>query len=357
MRRIASATSPPFGQLTVPARIRRRVDPRFMVHRRRTLARSYRGEAPSPMLTRTRTGGQSGIRGMAVLLVVGATGQLGRAIVWRLRAAGVSVRALVRSASNVTVLRDSGAELVVGDLRNAESLRKACKGCDAVVTTASSLHTSTGFDPKWTDRNGNLNLIEAAKRESVGHFVFTSTIGADATDAPRVFRNKRFIEERLVASGLHYTILRPAGFMENLIPLIRWARRTGIAVVPRPGTTKTSYIAIQDIAEIARLVLARTQARDSVMEFGGPEDLSMLDCMRLLEGVLGRRLRVVRVPFAPLRSIGRMVRPFSQALDAVLEIVEFVERKELRADRSFLSAYPITLTPFGSFLREQLGQG
>jgi len=294
---------------------------------------------------------------MALVLVVGSTGKLGRAIVRRLRADGVLVRALVRPTSDVTVLRDSGAELVVGDLRNAESLRKACKGCGAVVTTASSLHTSTGFDAKWTDRNGNLNLIEAAKWESVGHFVFTSTIGADASDAPRVFGNKRFVEERLAASGLRHTILRPAGFMENLIPLIRWARRTGIAVVPRPGTVQTSYIAIRDIAEIARLVLASTSARDSTIEFGGPEDLSMLDCMMLLEGVLGRRLRVVRVPLAPLRWIGRMVRPFNQTLDAVLEIVEFVEGKGLRADRSFLSEYPVTLTPFNSFLREQLGQG
>ncbi len=151
---------------------------------------------------------------MALVLVVGSTGKLGRAIVRRLRADGVLVRALVRPTSDVTVLRDSGAELVVGDLRNAESLRKACKGCDAVVTTASSLHTSTGFDAKWTDRNGNLNLIEAAKWESVGHFVFTSTIGADASDAPRVFGNKRFVEERLAASGLRHTIMRPAGFME-----------------------------------------------------------------------------------------------------------------------------------------------
>src|SRR5438045_7195039 len=92
------------------------VDPRFMIHRCTPLARSYRGEAPSPMLARTRTGGQSGIRGMAVLLVVGATGKLGRAIVWRLRADGVLVRALVRPASDVPVLRDSGAGLVVGEL-------------------------------------------------------------------------------------------------------------------------------------------------------------------------------------------------------------------------------------------------
>ena len=160
---------------------------------------------------------------MALVLVVGSTGKLGRAIVRCLRADGAVVRALVRPASDVAVLQDSGAELVVGDLRNAASLREACKGCDAVITTASSLHTSTGFDPERTDRNGNLNLIEAARQENVGHFVFTSTIGADAPDAPRVFRNKRLIEERLAASGLRHTILRPAGFMENLLPLILWA--------------------------------------------------------------------------------------------------------------------------------------
>jgi uncharacterized protein YbjT (DUF2867 family) len=259
---------------------------------------------------------------MSRVLVVGSTGKLGRAIVWRLRADGVVVRALVRPASDVAVLRDSGAELVAGDLRNAESLRKACKGCDAVVTTASSLHTSTGFDPEWTDRNGNLNLTEAARQENVGHFVFTSTVGADAPDAPRIFRNKRDIEERLAASGLRHTILRPAGFIENLLPLITWVRRTGIAVIPRPGTTKTSHIAIRNIAEIARLVVASSPRQDSVIEFGGPEDLSILDCVALLQEALGRRLHVLQVPLTPLRWIGRMVRPFNQALDALLEIVE-----------------------------------
>jgi uncharacterized protein YbjT (DUF2867 family) len=289
-----------------------------------------------------------------VVLVVGSTGKLGRAIVRRLRMDGVVVRALVRPASDVAVLRDSGAELVVGDLRNAESLRRACQGCDAVVTTASSLHTSTGFDPEWTDRNGNLNLIEAARQENVGHVVFTSTIGADALDAPRVFRNKRLIEERLAASGLRHTILRPAGFMENLLPLLLWARRTGIAVIPRPGTTKTSYIAIRDIAEMARLVVVSPPRPASVIKFGGPEDLSILDCVTMLQEALGRRLHVWRVPLTPLRWIGRMARPFNQAPDALLEIVEFVEQKGLRADKSFLSAYPITLTSFRNFSREQL---
>ena len=134
-----------------------------------------------------------------MVLVVGSTGQLGRAIVRRLRQDGMAVRALVRPTSNVSVLQGLGAEIVVGDLRDPESLRRACRGCDAVVTTASSLHS--GFDFERIDRAGNLNLIEAAKLENVAHFVFTSTVAADAPDAPRIFKNKKFIEERLAEIG------------------------------------------------------------------------------------------------------------------------------------------------------------
>jgi len=290
-----------------------------------------------------------------LVLVVGSTGKLGRAIVSRLRRDGVPVRALVRPTSNRGVLDGSGAELVVGDLRNAESLRMACRGCEAVVTTASSLHSSTSFDFQRVDREGNLNLIEAAKAEGVGHFVFTSTIGADAPGAPRIFKNKHFIEERLAASGLRHTILRPAGFMENLVPLIQWVQRTGWAAIPGPGITKTSYIAIRDIAEMVRLVLAKPPANNPIIEFGGPEDLSLLDWLAMLEEVLGGKIRVWHVPLKLLRAVGWVARPFTQAPDALFEILEFAERKGLRADKKFLADYPIQLISFRSFVGQQLG--
>jgi uncharacterized protein YbjT (DUF2867 family) len=232
-----------------------------------------------------------------------------------------------------------------------ESLRKACYGCRAVVTTATSLRR--GFDLEHIDREGNLNLIRAAMRERVGHFVFTSTIGADAPDAPRIFKNKKFIEDRLALSGLRYTILRPAGFMENLIPLIRLARRAGWAVIPGQGTTKTSYIAIRDIAEMVWLVLAKPPVDHATIEYGG-EDLSLQDCVAHLQ--LGRRLRILRVSLRLLRFIGRSVRPFNAPADALFEIVEFVERKGLRADKGLLATYPIPLTSFRDFVRQQVGQ-
>jgi len=263
------------------------------------------------------------------------------------------VRALVRPTSKREVLEGSGAELVVGDLRDRESLRVACQRCEAVVTTASSLHSSTGFDLKRVDREGNVNLIGAAKQETVEHFVFISTVGADAPDAPRIFKNKKFVEERLAESGLRHTILRPAGFMENLIPFIHWARRTGWAVIPGPGTTRTSYIAIRDIAEMVRLVLAKPPVEGPVIEFGGL-DLSLLECVAILQEVLGRRIRVLHVPLQLLRFIGVAVLPFTWAPDALFEILEFVERVGLRADKRFLAEYPIALTAFRTFVKEQV---
>jgi len=286
-----------------------------------------------------------------VILVVGSSGKLGSAIVWSLRREGIAVRALVRPTPNASVLQGAGAEVVTGDLRDIESLRKACWGCRAVVTTASSLRR--GFDLERIDRNGNLNLIEAATRERVGHFVFTSTIGADDPDGPRVFKNKKFVEDRLALSGLRHTILRPSGFMENLIPLIRSARRIGWAVIPGRGTTKTSYIAVRDVAEMACRVLTKPPLNHSVIEFGG-EDLSLLDCVVVMQEMLGRRIRVFHLPLGALRFAGRALRPFNRAPEALLEIVEYVELKGMRADRSFLGEHPISLTSFRYFLREQL---
>ncbi len=143
--------------------------------------------------------------------------------------------------------------------------------------------------------------------------------------------------------------------MENLIPLIHLARRSGWAVIPGPGVVQTSYIAIRDIAEMVRLVLTKPPAQNPTIEFGGPEDLSLLDCVALLQEVLGRRIRVLHVPLKLLRFFGFVMSPFTRAPDALFEILEFVERVGLRADKRFLSEYPLRLTSFHSFVGQHLG--
>jgi nucleoside-diphosphate-sugar epimerase len=113
-----------------------------------------------------------------MILVVGATGLLGSEICSRLRRQQVAVRALVRPTANedrLAALRRSGAELCVGDLKDPESVRKACEGVEVVISTASSTLSGQDRDSIETvDRLGQLSLIEKAHAAGVKHFTLVS---------------------------------------------------------------------------------------------------------------------------------------------------------------------------------------
>src|SRR5207245_4735193 len=111
-----------------------------------------------------------------MILVVGATGELGSAIVRRLLGRGERVRALVRKssdASRVQELRGAGAETVEGDLKDPASLQRACAGIETVVTTANSARRGPPDTVETVDDKGNAALVEAAKKAGVRRFVLS----------------------------------------------------------------------------------------------------------------------------------------------------------------------------------------
>src|SRR5436309_1282774 len=117
-------------------------------------------------------------RRQLMVLVVGATGLLGSEICQLLVAGGEPVRALIRSSSDSTKvekLRDLGVEIVEGDLKDRPSLTAACRGASAVISTASStLSRQKGDSIQSVDREGQLDLIDAAKAAEVDRFVLVS---------------------------------------------------------------------------------------------------------------------------------------------------------------------------------------
>ncbi len=125
-----------------------------------------------------------------MILIIGATGMVGGEIVRLLTAAGKPVRAMVRATSDpakVAALKNLGANLVEGDLRDARSLCATCNGVDTVITTASSMPFSYKpgeNSPSITDRDGYLSLIGAAKDEGVQQFIYTSFAPQSASFPP-----------------------------------------------------------------------------------------------------------------------------------------------------------------------------
>jgi uncharacterized protein YbjT (DUF2867 family) len=241
-----------------------------------------------------------------MILVAGATGFLGRSICGRLGSRGQQVRALVRTTSDpaaVGQLAAGGAELALGDLKDPESLRRACDGVDAVVSTATATRSrGEGDGIEASDRQGQLDLVEAAREAGVGRFLLVSYTGLIDSDDP-LTRAKREVEAAVRESGMSYTILRPGIFMESwLSPPLGFDYPNLKATVYGAGRRPISWISLEDVAEYAVRALQDPAAENATLELGGPEALSPLEVVRIFEEVGGVRFEVQLVPEEALRA-------------------------------------------------------
>jgi uncharacterized protein YbjT (DUF2867 family) len=238
-------------------------------------------------------------------LVVGATGLLGSEICYLLRGRGSRVRALTRPTSDagrLARLRDRGAEIVQGDLKDPASIASACQGVTALITTASStLSRQDGESIDTVDRQGQLDLIDAAKAAGVRHIVLIS-FPPVAVDFP-LQTAKREVEARLQRSGTTYTILQPTFYDEVwLTPALGFDVAKGTAQIYGAGHHRISWISAHDVARFAVAALEAPRAANSIIKLGGPEALSPLDVVQLAERITARTFAVQHVPESGLRA-------------------------------------------------------
>jgi NADH dehydrogenase len=242
-----------------------------------------------------------------VNLVVGATGMVGTEICRLLAASGKPVKALVRASSaaaKVENLKRLGATVVQGDLRDRGSLKAACSGVNAVISTASAMpfaYTPGENTPQSTDQDGCLHLIDEAREAGVQQFVYTSFPPMAATfplqDA------KRAVEARLRDSGLMHTILRPTYFTEVwLSPSVGFDHSNFKAAVYGTGDNAISWISFLDVAQFAVASLDNPAARNVTLELGGPEGLSPRNVVNIFEKIGGRAFEVTPVPVEALQG-------------------------------------------------------
>jgi NADH dehydrogenase len=245
---------------------------------------------------------------MSPVLVAGATGLVGRDICRRLAGEGMPVRALVRASSDpakVAGLRDLGAEIAVGDVRDPASLDIACRGVESVISTLSSMPFA--YEPGVndigpTDRDGTMALVDAAQRAGARGFVYMSFSGNIDLDFP--LRNtKRAVEAHVRASGLDWTVLRPSYFMEVwLSPAVGFDAASATAAIFGTGENPISWIAVPDVAEFAVRALDAPAARNATLELGGPAAIPPNDVVRIFERHLGRPFAVTHVPVEALEA-------------------------------------------------------
>ncbi|MFI6307512.1 NmrA family NAD(P)-binding protein [Amycolatopsis thailandensis] len=241
----------------------------------------------------------------APVLVTGATGRQGGATARALLAAGVPVRALVRDPAKAKALEALGAELVVGDLHDVDSVTRAAKGARAVFSVQMPGVGAEGFDFAGEVTQG-VNLIEGAKAAGVPHFVHTSVSGAGQhVDAPGwaegrwasmepTLGAKAAIQDRLREAGFpRWTLLKPGFFMENFLPDMRFLFPRGVdgglVSVIKPSTS-LSLAAVDDIGVAAAAAIADPDRFSGIELELASAFLTMTEIAEVLSGALGTRL-------------------------------------------------------------------
>jgi uncharacterized protein YbjT (DUF2867 family) len=239
-------------------------------------------------------------------LVVGATGLLGPEICRRLTAAGHQVRALVRSTADAgkrAALHALGVELVEGDLKDAASLARACAGVRAVISTASStLSRQEGDSIETVDHQGQLALVDAARRAGVERFVFVSFRENPNIQFPLTVA-KRAVERALTVSGMAYTILQASYFMEVwLSPALGFDAANGKARLYGDGDRPISWISYKDVARATADAVIEGTGRNMIVELGGPQPLSPREVVRMFEAAGAGEITTETVPVPVLEG-------------------------------------------------------
>ncbi len=239
------------------------------------------------------------------ILLVGATGYLGMEVCRQLMTTNRNVTALVRSTSaaeKVNALKQMGAKIVEGDLKDITSIKKVLNGITKVISTASStISSQAGDNIQTVDNEGQINLVDSAEASGVSQYIFVSI--PPMTGEFPLQTAKRKVENKITASKIAYTILQPSFFMEAwLSPMIGFDFPNAKATIYGEGKNKISWIALHDVAAFVVASLENPAARNKKLQLGGPEALSPLEVVALFEKAGNKKFNLQHVPVEALQA-------------------------------------------------------
>lgn len=253
-----------------------------------------------------------------MILITGAAGKTGRAVIRALVSRGQPVRALVRRPEQAQPVQALGVrQVVTGDLCDPAAVEQAARGSRAIYHICPNMHPDEAAI-------GQI-VIAAARSAGVQHFVYHSVLHPQVEAMPHHWLKMR-VEEQLFESGLSCTILQPAAYHQNVLAQWNSIVWDGIYPVPYRIETRLGTVDLDDVAEAAAIVLTEPGHAGATYELAGAEALSQIEVASVLANCLGRPVRAETVPIETWEQRARASGLGSYQIETLIEMFRYYEQ-------------------------------
>lgn len=249
------------------------------------------------------------------ILVIGATGTLGRQIVRHAIDKDYTVRCLVRNRGKAGFLKEWGAELVKGDICESSSIEPALEGIDVVID-ASTARATDSLTIKQVDWEGKVKLIQACVKANIDRYIFFSLLNAEKFEDVPLMNIKECTELFLKESGLNYTIFKIGGFMQGLIAQYGIPILDNQPVWVSGENTPIAYMNTQDMAKFVIKALEIPETANQTYPLAGSRAWTGDDIIKLCERLSGKTAKISRIPIGLLRFLRGFTRWFKWTRNA-----------------------------------------
>lgn len=252
-----------------------------------------------------------------MILITGAAGKTGQAIIRALSKRAETVRALVFRAEQVPVAEASGAsEVLIGDMRDASTMADALAGIRAVYHIPPNMSAD--------EVPIGQNIITLATSSGIEHFVYHSVFRPQIEAMPHHWRKMR-VEETLFSSGLVFTILQPTAYAQNILGNLEQVQEDGRYRVPYSLDTSTSLVDLEDVAEIAAIVLSGDDHAYATYELVGMDAVSQDEIARILGETLNLDVHAETQPIDAWARDARSAGLGENQIDGLVKMFQYYE--------------------------------
>lgn len=250
-----------------------------------------------------------------MILLTGAAGKTGLAVLGQLSKLDIPARALVHKAEYEQAVRSAGAEDVIcGDLRDRALVRLALAEVRAVYHIPPNVHPDELSIGKL--------ILSEARDQNVEHFVYHSVLHPHVEAMPHHWQKMR-VEEFLFTSGLDFTILQPATYMQNIFAQWDSIKEEGHFQMPYPVETRLSLVDLQDVAEAAAIVLSQDGHHGAIYELVGTQPFSQIEIASILKQLLEKDVQADTISIKSWKQNAVDAGLGSYAIETLVKMFEY----------------------------------